>query len=523
MGLSALSHVPKHLDLFLFPFKRQQGGTAETYGIVLGVSPQAKTTDKKQLLIAIHTMRHWKEKQYPGATINENALIEELTGKPAAETTITEKDWQKTIAQAWNWTESPEGVQGLLYKTDYEQVRTLKGSRKYNKSSKEIALRLFTFFAQDWENKNNLVPPCAKSGWDVRKKKEPKERTKIKKKLTQRQLQTQQEQRRKLREDACTQSIRNSGSLLRMAWQDLLQPIAPPAPPKEPAKDIGEQTDSESDSEPPCITDWSCPACTFPNKERHPDCIICRTSRDEPPKATDWECPCCTYANEEQETVCTICKTNKDDKIDYVPKWTIVPQKTTLTSVFKTLSRQLTHTMQNIDDPQQEMQELNAHKQGRKRKKSLAPQHRSPANLLDLASQALTTQREKKRRRTETQALAKTAAPGPREPPNPPRPPMTNKVQRLQGKERTDFNQDIANPNIWTISDQDNSEEEEPQPKRKRKNTHLRNNSHNQNTKKRHRHTRPEQETHKKRTHHPQKQHPSTQTVTSPIATEPPD
>ena len=89
--------------------------TSYEYGIVLGIHPSRKTLDKKQILIAIHTMRHWKNTLYPRATIREHALYEEITGKKG-KCPYNDKDWHDIITQAWNWIDSPTGTRGLIYK-----------------------------------------------------------------------------------------------------------------------------------------------------------------------------------------------------------------------------------------------------------------------------------------------------------------------------------------------------------------------------------------------------------------------
>ena len=126
------------------------------YGIILGIHPTQKTLDKNQILIAIHTMKHWKRSLYPRATINEQALYEEITGKKEP-FPYKDKDWQDIITQAWDWIDSPTGMQGLVYKENQTEIIGLKGSKKHTKTTAQVALKLFTFFAQDWENKNNLL------------------------------------------------------------------------------------------------------------------------------------------------------------------------------------------------------------------------------------------------------------------------------------------------------------------------------------------------------------------------------
>ena len=58
-----------------------KGTTAFQYGIVLGIHQTHKTLDKKEIMTAIYTMKHLKRTVYPRATINEQALYEEITGK----------------------------------------------------------------------------------------------------------------------------------------------------------------------------------------------------------------------------------------------------------------------------------------------------------------------------------------------------------------------------------------------------------------------------------------------------------
>jgi large subunit ribosomal protein L40e len=172
------------------------------YGLVLGIHSSHKSLDKKEILIAIHTMRHWKKTLYPRATINEQALYKEITGRKD-NCSYNDKDWHDIITQTWKWIDSPTGTQGLLYKTDQAEIATLKGSRKYEKAATQIALKQFVFFAQDWEDKNNLLPPHARKWWN-QKKYEPRfedEENKLKRK-TPEEKQEQQEHRKKLRTQA---------------------------------------------------------------------------------------------------------------------------------------------------------------------------------------------------------------------------------------------------------------------------------------------------------------------------------
>ena len=106
-------------------------------------------------------MRLWKKNLYPRATLNEQALYEEITGEKG-KCPYNVQDWQDTIIQAWKWIDSPTGTQGLVYKTYRTKRNTLKGSKTYANTTTQIALKLFTFFAQDWEDKNNLLPPHAR-------------------------------------------------------------------------------------------------------------------------------------------------------------------------------------------------------------------------------------------------------------------------------------------------------------------------------------------------------------------------
>jgi hypothetical protein len=82
-----------------------------------------------------------------------------------AELTIQEKDWHDAIRRAWKWTSSPTGSQGIVLKEDQSDVNRLKGSKKYNDLTKNIALKLCTFFAQEWEDKNNRLTMRARQWW----------------------------------------------------------------------------------------------------------------------------------------------------------------------------------------------------------------------------------------------------------------------------------------------------------------------------------------------------------------------
>jgi ribonuclease HI len=197
--------------------------TTYEYGIVLGIHPSHKTLDKKQILITINTMRHWKKSLYPRATINEQALFEEVTGKKG-KCPYNDTDWHGIITQAWSWIDSPTGTQGLIYKADQAEIAKLKGSKKYAKNTTEIALKMFTFFAQDWENKNNLLPLHARKWWNQKKYEPIEDPPNNKKRKTFEEVQEQQKHRKKLKQQAFSvqRSMNNSADALLQACQLLI-------------------------------------------------------------------------------------------------------------------------------------------------------------------------------------------------------------------------------------------------------------------------------------------------------------
>jgi hypothetical protein len=231
-NLTLIATIPKG-DVPIQPHpstKRPSKKACNTYeyGIVLGIHSRHKTLDKQQILIAIHTMRHWKENLYPRATIHERALYEEVTGKKD-KCPYNDKDWHDIITQAWNWIDSPTGTQGLIYKADQAEIATLKGSKKYAESTTQIALKLFTFFAQDWEDKNSLLPPHARKWWNQKKYEPTEDPPRKAKRKTPEEIQEQQKHRKKLRTQAFSvqRSMNNSADALRKAYQHLVPKPTP--------------------------------------------------------------------------------------------------------------------------------------------------------------------------------------------------------------------------------------------------------------------------------------------------------
>jgi hypothetical protein len=110
-------------------------------------------------------LRNWQKKHCPTAQIHEENFVRELTNQPSSNFSLQERDWHQAIHEAWNWTTSPTGTQGIILKEDQTKVTCLKGSRKYNNLTKKVALQLFTFFAREWENKNNMLPMRARQWW----------------------------------------------------------------------------------------------------------------------------------------------------------------------------------------------------------------------------------------------------------------------------------------------------------------------------------------------------------------------
>ena len=144
---------------------KKKGTTHLAMGLVLGVSPGTKTTKNTEVLIAIHTLKEWQEKYCPAATIHQDNLIAELSDHPTKNFSLRESDWHRAILDEWKWTNSHTGTQGIILKEDQTKVNSLKGSRKYNNLTKKVALQLFTFCAQEWENKNNMLPMRARQWW----------------------------------------------------------------------------------------------------------------------------------------------------------------------------------------------------------------------------------------------------------------------------------------------------------------------------------------------------------------------
>jgi hypothetical protein len=144
---------------------KQKGTTHLPIGLVLGISPAAKIVDNTEVLIAIHTLRNWQKKHCPTAQLHEENFVRELANQPSSNFFLQEGDWHKAILEAWNWTTSPTGTQGIILKEDQAKVGRLKGSRKYNNQTKKVALQLFTFFAKEWEDKNEMLPTRARQWW----------------------------------------------------------------------------------------------------------------------------------------------------------------------------------------------------------------------------------------------------------------------------------------------------------------------------------------------------------------------
>ena len=232
--LTLVATIPKrNLTLRPHPNLRQRsgkGGTGYPYGIVLGINREGKTTDRKEVLTALNTLKHWQTTLCPEATINEEALILEITGRTAEGQYFTkaesEEEWQAIILREWGWVDSPRGTQGLLFKEDHARISSLKGSRKYNRSSRQIALKLFRAFAQEWEDKNNLVPPYAKKWW-YNKQREPEEEIPNTEEPTEDELQRRSRKHELLAQQAerSRENIDRSGALLQQAMTTLLEGI----------------------------------------------------------------------------------------------------------------------------------------------------------------------------------------------------------------------------------------------------------------------------------------------------------
>ena len=109
------------------------------------------------------------------------------------------------------------------------------GSRKYNDTTQAIALRLFTFFAQDWEEKNNLLPPRARRWWYNNDDEEPAPETK---KRTLEQIEGQRKKRKQLATEAASaqQTMTDSSEMLQTCLQLLPAPdtLSDPIHPKVP-------------------------------------------------------------------------------------------------------------------------------------------------------------------------------------------------------------------------------------------------------------------------------------------------
>jgi hypothetical protein len=220
--LSLIATIPENTVLFNpHPATRRptgKGRTKHEYGIVLGISNRKKSMDRKQLHIAIRTMRHWRDTIYPGARLDEAAIISEFSGKQSIDKPLTDNEWERLILEAWDWIDSPTGTQGLIYKKDQKAILTLRGSRAYNRTTTKIGLRLFSAFAKDWEDKNNLLPTHAKKWWY--NKKEPKDKAdKVPRKRNRREQKEWENKCRKLRQEAYSvhDTIQRSEGLLSAA------------------------------------------------------------------------------------------------------------------------------------------------------------------------------------------------------------------------------------------------------------------------------------------------------------------
>ena len=129
--------------------------------------------------------------------------------------------WRKIIQKAWNWTSSPTGNMGILNRADFDQVRSLRGSDKYNRLTREIALKLFTRFAIDWENKKAITPRDNPS-WSKKKTSKEKENEKKAYNTSVREMDPLPQVRpisptEEKRKDALSQSQ----DLITQAWQAL--------------------------------------------------------------------------------------------------------------------------------------------------------------------------------------------------------------------------------------------------------------------------------------------------------------
>ena len=271
-------------------------------GLVLGVSQRAKADSNKDILIALHTLRHWRDKFCPTATIHEPEMVAEITGKGPDNFSLQDKDWHDTILDSWGWITTPTGSQGIVNKADQLEVKTLMGSRKYNDTTQAVALRLFTFFAQDWEEKNNLLPPRARRWWYKHNDdKEPAPKTR---KRTLEQIEGQRKKRKQLATEAAAarQTMADSSGMLQACLQLLPVPHAhnDPIYPKIPN------------------APWACEACTYsPNTGEN--CELCTSPRDQAQpqqhrsdkvehyrpllfKGNPWECSACKHHLNESDS-----------------------------------------------------------------------------------------------------------------------------------------------------------------------------------------------------------------------------
>jgi hypothetical protein len=182
--VSIIATIPaRAIHLFPSPLTRRpvkKSTSSYEIGIILATAEGKKTDCESELLTYLNILENWKQRFCPSAIIHRHNLIQELSNKAYEDFDLSQDNWNKLIAKRWEWIHSVTGTQGILLTKDVEAIQKLKGSRKYNDMSIHMALKLFRTFAQDWEDKQALIPLHARSWFYLhhhkREKKKQRER-----------------------------------------------------------------------------------------------------------------------------------------------------------------------------------------------------------------------------------------------------------------------------------------------------------------------------------------------------------
>jgi hypothetical protein len=289
--LALIATIPARCMHLSFPPStrkpKKKGTTHLSIGLILGISKKAKTRENADILIAIHTLRHWQRKFCPAAVLHEETLVTELSNQSMDNFSLTDDDWHKHILHAWRWIASPTGSQGIILKEDQQEVTKLKGSTKYNDTTHKIALDLFTFFAEDWENKNNLLPMQARRWW-YRYSEDTTIVSPIK--------ETRDKKKRKEIQQTLASEAQNI-ALLHKRQRTQINPDDT-RPIDKPDKDPREKQAILKDRRRELARQAKC-------RNRIAQHALA-------PPTQSWTCPCCTFThNNTEENVCGICFTKR--------------------------------------------------------------------------------------------------------------------------------------------------------------------------------------------------------------------